>query len=66
MSETDRQSNAAKDPRDTYKWFKQHISQIMEAYERTVSNTATIEAAEMQIVAFGRLLLLKLTEVFAK
>ena len=64
LSETDGASQAGKDPRETFKWFKQHITQIMDAYERTVTSTSTMQAAEMQIVAFGRLLLLKLTEVF--
>ena len=61
---TEKQSTSKQDIRQTFQWFKQHITQILEAYDRTVVNASSIEAAEIQIVAFGRLLILKLTETF--
>ena len=52
------------DPRQTFSWFKKHMSQILEAYERTIQNASSIDSAEIQVVAFGRLLITKLTEIF--
>lgn len=36
-----------KDPRQTFSWFKKHMSQILEAYERTISNASSIDSAEI-------------------
>lgn len=52
------------DPRQTFSWFKKHMSQILEAYERTIQNASSIDSAEIQVVAFGRLLITKMTEIF--
>ena len=57
-----RRSN--KDVRQNFQSFKQNIIQILEAYERTVSHASSIESAEIQVVAFGRLLVTKMNETF--
>lgn len=53
-----------KDPRITFTQFKKHMTQILEAYERTITNAQSIDSAEIQVVAFGRLLITKMTDVF--
>jgi len=54
-----------KDPKQMFQWFKsQFMVQILEAYERSVMSATTTADAETHIVAFGRLVITKLTEVF--
>ena len=36
-----------KDLRQTFTWFKKHMSQILEAYERTISNASSTDSAEI-------------------
>lgn len=38
--------------------------QVIDAYDKTVPNASSVSAAEIQIVAFARLIILKLTELF--
>ena len=40
------------------------MSQILDAYERTITNASSVDSAEIQVVAFGRLLITKMSEVF--
>ena len=35
------------DPRQTFPWFKKHTSQILEAYERTITNASSVDSAEI-------------------